>query len=280
MSVANATILVTGAGGSIGSVLTKKLLASEALKVRALDVDEYSLSKLVADVEKNKLERLETCLGDVKDATDVEQAVRGCDIVIHLAAVKMVDISSLHPIPCIKTNVDGTINLVNEAFQQKVRKFMFVSSDKAVDFASVYGATKFLGERIVLWANRYSSSSVKFSVCRFGNVIQSRGNVWEIWEQQKKGGLEITVTHEEMERFFWNVSDAVDFILKTIEIMQGGEIFIAKMPSFKIIDLARQVSSNIKFIGLRPEETLKHKLIADYEKDRLEEHVDMWVIRQ
>jgi len=278
MSIANATVLVTGAGGSVGSVLVKELLKRNASKVQAFDIDEYSLVKLDTEIRNSGLSGMETFLGDVKDASDVERAVRGCSTIVHLAAVKMVDISSYHPIPCIRTNIDGTVNVLSEALKQpSVDKLLFVSSDKAVDFASAYGATKFLGERLTLWAN--SLRRAKISACRFGNVIESRGNVFEIWGEQKEKGQPLTVTHEKMERYFWHVGEAVSFILKTLEIMKGGEIFIPKMKLFNVIDLAREVSRQVRLIGARPEEVLKAKLYADYEEGLLEDLGDMWVIR-
>lgn len=265
-------VLVTGGGGSIGSVLVKKLLDS-GFEVVAFDIDEYALSKFA----EGSLRGLRTFLGDVKDSSDVERAVRGCDAVIHVAAVKMVDVSSYHPIPCIRTNVEGTINLINEALRQRVERFLYISSDKAVDFAGVYGATKFIGERLTLWANTFNRG--KYSVCRFGNVIQSRGNVFEIWEEQRKKGEPLTVTHPEMKRYFWSVNDAVAFILKALKTMKGGEIFIPKMPSYRVIDLAKKISSNIKRIPIRPDEVMEAKLYSDYEKEKLEDLGDMWVIR-
>jgi len=275
MSVANVTVLVTGAGGSIGSVLTKKLLTCNAA-VKAFDIDEYSLATLSEAAGKDTL--LETYLGDIKDVGDVERAVRNCNIIIHLAAVKMVDVSSSHPIPCIETNIRGTINIVNEALRQEVNEFLFISSDKAVNFGSVYGATKFIGERLTLHANFFEHG--KFSVCRFGNVIESRGNVFEIWRRQKEKGETLSVTHPKMERYFWHVDEATAFILKALLMMQGGEIFIPKMQKYKIVDLAHQVSPDFRIVGIRPEELLDAKLYADYEKPVLEDLGDMWVIRQ
>lgn len=274
MSLDRQVILVTGAGGSVGTALIKWMIHSNVKQLRAFDVDEYSLSKLTREV--NDL-RVVTFLGDVKDSSDVERAMRGVDIVVHLAAVKMIDVSSYHPTPCIRTNIDGTINLVNVALKEKVEKFLYFSSDKAVDFASVYGATKFIGERLTLWANSFNRG--KYSVCRFGNIYQTRGNVFEIWEEQKRKRQPITVTHPEMERYFIKMADVAQFVLKVIEVMKGGEVFIRKMSKSKVIDLAKAFSKNIEFVGVRPEERLDAKLYADYEEPFLKDEGDFWVIK-
>jgi len=280
MSIADATcslktFLVTGGAGSIGSFLVRELLKHGAKKVIAFDIDEHSLAVLSRKINDY---RLQAFLGDVKDSSDVERALEGVDIVLHLAAVKMVDVSSYNPLPCIRTNVDGTINMVLGALKEKVSKFLFISSDKAVDFGSVYGATKFIGERLTLWGN--FSKYRTFSVCRLGNVIETRGNVFEIWKEQKETGQPLTVTHPDMERYFWHVEEAVAFILKALETMKGGEIFIPKMSLFKVIDLARKISPEIRLIGVRPEELLKARLITDYEKELLKDEGEYWVIRQ
>lgn len=269
------TVLVTGAGGSIGAALVKALLDSSCL-VKAFDIDEYELAKLASEVSSK---RLSTHLGDVKDFADVEDAIRNTDIVIHAAAVKMVDISNQNPVPCIRTNIDGTLNLIKASLKVSVHKFLLISSDKAVDFAGVYGATKFIGERLVLWAN--SKKAGKFAVCRMGNVMQTRGNVFEIWETQKRKGVPLTVTHPEMERYFWDIRNAVNFVLKVLRIMDGGEVFIPKMPSFKIMDLAKSIPNikGIKVTEIRPDEVLHAKLYSEHEESRLVDKGDMWVLK-
>lgn len=272
------TVLVTGAGGSIGSVVVKELLKLKFVTVKAFDIDEYSLSKLVANLNNAGLGGIRTCVGDIKDRHEVEFAVRDCDLIIHAAAVKMVDISNSNPIPCLKTNVDGTVNLVLEALRQETKRFLLISSDKAVDFRSIYGVTKFIGERLILWAN--SLGIGQFSACRLGNVIETRGNVFEIWREQKGKDEALTVTHQGMERYFWHVEEAVSFILRMLEIMKGGEIFIPKMTLSSVIELAKGISPNIKLVGIRPGEVLKAKLYSDYEKDLLQDYGDFWVIRE
>jgi len=267
-------VLVTGAGGSIGSALVKKLLEQDAIKVKAFDIDEYSLATLARNLNND---HLATCEGDVKDVFDVEYAMRDCNTVVHIAAAKMVDISSNNPVPCLKTNVDGMLNLINQALRQKTSKFLFISSDKAVDFASVYGASKFIGERLTVWANHIGTG--KYSVCRMGNVIESRGNVFEIWKEQKDKKQPITLTHALMERYFWHVNEAVTFILKSLELMKGGEIFIPKMTKYKMIDLAHEYSTNIKYIGLRPDEQLDARLFAPYEEAKLKDYGSLWVLK-
>jgi UDP-N-acetylglucosamine 4,6-dehydratase len=264
-------ILVTGAGGSIGTVLCQKLLA-QGEKVKAFDIDEYSLASL-----HRLLPKVEVCEGDIKDPRNVECAMRNCDAVIHVAASKMVDVSSNNPVPCIRTNVDGTINLIEQAIRQGIGKFVYLSSDKAVDWSSVYGATKFLGERLTLWANRFNQG--RFSVVRMGNVRESRGNVFEIWQEQKQKGEPITLTDKRMLRYFWSVEEATTFILKVFKIMQGGEIFIPNMVKYRMFDVAKTYGSEIKLTGIRPEEQLDAWLYSREEETRLEDRGDMWVLK-
>lgn len=267
-------VLITGGAGSIGSKIVKALLSYNVLTVRVFDVDECSLAKLAREL---KDVRVETLLGDIKDVNDVEMAIENMDIIIHGCAVKMVDVSSFHPIPCIRTNVDGTINLIRAVLKGHVEKCLFLSSDKAVDYASVYGSTKFLGERLFLWAN--SVSDTRFSCVRMGNVVESRGNVFAIWREQKAKGEPITITHLDMQRYFWHVKEAVAFILNSIEKMGGGEIFIPKMELFKILELAQKRGVKIRQVGTRPEEIITPKLYSDMEKDLLEDCGDFWVLR-
>jgi UDP-N-acetylglucosamine 4,6-dehydratase len=266
-------ILVTGAGGSIGAILCQKLL-NQGEYIKAFDIDEYSLANLHRQFPNGKLK---VCEGDIKDWRNVEFAMKNCESVIHIAASKMVDVSSNNPVPCIRTNVDGTINLIEQAIRQNIDKFLFVSSDKAIDWSSVYGATKFLGERLTLWASRFNQG--RFSVIRMGNVRESRGNVFEIWEQQKQKGEPITLTDKRMLRYFWSVNEATDFILKVFGIMEGGEIFIPNMTKYRMIDLAKQFSNKIKVVGIRPEEQLNAWLYSPNEEKHLTDLGDMWVLK-
>ena len=274
MSLDRRTILITGAGGSVGSALVNWLLHTNVKQVRAFDVDEHSLAKQSREF---KDARLVSYLGDIKDNFDVEMSMKDVDVVIHLAAVKMVDVASYNPVSCIRTNIDGTVNMVHWALREKVKKFLYFSSDKAVDFCSVYGSTKFIGERLTLWANTLHQG--KYSVCRFGNIYQTRGNVFETWEEQKSRGQPVTVTDPRMERYFIKLADVIQFVLKVLDLMKGGEIFSRKMDKLNIMELAKTFSKNIEVVGIRPEERLDAKLYADYEEALLKDEGTFWVIR-
>ena len=230
-------ILITGGAGSLGAVLARQLLFEHnARTVRVLDNDEYGLSKLKRTLHSDRLRLL---LGDIRDVDRTRMAVEGADIVFHCAAVKNLEVSEYNPIEACKTNVTGTANVVEAtlAARKPPRKFIFVSSDKAVHHSTLYGATKFVGEKIVLWAQRIQDRTL-FSVARPGNFLTSRGNVFEVWDEQLKEGVPLSITHPDMQRYFISTKAAALFLVEIAQRMRGGEIFIPKMKEEKILDLA------------------------------------------
>jgi len=270
------TILVTGGAGSIGSQLVKKLLDYPVRSVRVFDNDEYGLFRLNRQL---KDERLRLLLGNIIDRERVKLALRGVDNVYHLAAVKNIEISEFNCPQCVRTNVDGTINLIECALESKPKRFLFCSSDKSVDYALLYGATKFLGERIALWAHRVQDDTM-FSVARFPNVRETRGNVFEVFEGQRKRGEPLSLTHPEMRRYVMGVDEAVDFILTATEAMKGGEIFVpADVREYKISDIAKGFSGQVKIIGTRAYEKMAERLMTPEEEKRAVRKGSMWVIR-
>lgn len=271
----NKIILVTGGAGSIGAILVKCLLEYPVNSVRVLDINEHALFNMKRTIKSSKLRLL---LGSILDKERVEMAGKNVDIVFHLAAVKNIEISEFNPIETIDTNINGTVNMIKMAMKNQPKKFINISSDKAVESSTLYGATKLLGERLVSWAGLHLDP-IKFGTVRFGNIFEARGNVFEIWEQEANNKKPISITHPDMERYFFHVEEAVNFILSCLPLVNFGEIFVPKMKSQKIKKLATKLSSKQKIIGLRRGEKLNEMLLSDDEKKRAKEEENMWIIR-
>jgi len=271
----NKTILISGGAGSICSVLVKKLLEYPVGSIRVLDIDEHALFKLKRELSDSRLRLL---LGSVLDKERCERAFQQVDIVIHAAAIKNIEISEFNPIETIDTNVQGTINMIQCAIKNKPKKFINISTDKAADPTTLYGTTKQLGERLTSWAG-YHHIHIKFASLRFANVMETRGNVFDVWEQELKNNKPITITDPKSERYFFKIDEAVDFILKCLLLVKSGEIFVPKMKSYRIIDLANKYSKKHKKIGLRQGEKLKESLLTENEKKIAKETNDMWIIK-
>lgn len=271
----NKTILITGGAGSVGSILTKKLLEYPVRAVRVLDINEHALFQLSHSINDSRLRLL---LGNICDPSRIEIAGTNVDIVFHTAAVKNIEISEFNPFETIETNITGTINMIKMTMKNKPVKFFNISTDKAVDPTTLYGSTKQIGERLVSWASTHIDS-IKFSTIRFGNVIETRGNVFEIWKEQSQASIPLSITDSKMKRYFFHVDEAVDFILQCISLSKGGEIFVPKMKLFDIKDLANTISKNHKIIGTRKGEKLSEILISDTEKKSAVEKDNMWIIK-
>lgn len=272
----NKTILITGGAGSIGTALTKKILKFPVNQVRVIDIDEHALFKLNRECQDKRLRLL---LGNILDKERIEMASQNTDIVIHTAAIKNIEISEFNPIETIDTNVNGTVNLIKTAIKNKPKKFLYVSTDKVVESSTLYGVTKLLGEKITTWAGIHLNPPTKFASVRFGNVIETRGNVFEVWAKEKNSNLPLSITHEEMERYFFHLNEAVDFIINIIPLINTGEIFIPKMKKFKLKKLLKKYSNQYKVIGLRKGEKLSEELMTDDEKKNVIERKDMWIIK-
>jgi len=271
----NKTILLTGGAGSIGSMLAKKLLEFPVKSVRILDVDEHALFKLGRSLKDARLRLL---LGDIQNIDRLDMAGAGTDLVIHLAAVKNIEITEFNPIETINININGTVNLIKMVMKHKPAKFINISSDKSVDSSTLYGTTKQLGERLTTWAGHHVEAT-KFSSVRFGNVMESRGNVFSIWEEETKNKKSISITDPNMKRYFFHVGEAADFILKCLPLIKEGEIFVPKMKLYKIKDLANKISKKQKIIGLRRGEKIEEILLTKDEKNRAIEKKNFWIIQ-
>jgi len=268
-------ILVTGGAGSIGSHLVKSLLKYPIRTVRVLDIDEHALFKLKRAISDKRLRLL---LGSILDKDRIEMAGEKVDIVFHTAAVKNIEISEFNPIETIDTNINGTVNLIKMAMKNKSKKFLNISTDKAAESSTLYGTTKKLGETLTSWAGTHLHG-IKFASTRLGNIVETRGNVFEVWDEEKKDGKSLSITDLNMQRYFFSIDEAVDFILMCLPIINKGEIFVPKMPSYKIKDLAMKVSKNHKIIGKRTGEKIKEILITDEEKKFATEKNNMWIIK-
>ena len=270
----NKTILITGGAGSIGSVLVKKILEFPVKTVRILDIDEHGLFRLKRSIKDNRIRLL---LGSILDKERIEIAANNVDIIFHMAAVKNIEISEFNPIETIDTNINGTVNMIKVAIKSKPKKFVNISTDKAVDPATLYGTTKQLGEKLTSWAGLHVSPT-KFASIRLGNVFETKGNVFEIWHDENKNKKPLSITDIEMKRYFFHVNEAINFILQCLPLVNKGEIFVPKMKSHNVRDLALKISNKHKIIGSRQGEKIEEILISDKEKEKSVERKNMWII--
>lgn len=271
----NKTILITGGAGSIGSEVTKRILNYPVKALRVIDIDEYALFRLKRGINDKRLRPL---LGSILDKDRLELACDGVDIIIHAAAIKNIEISEYNPIETIEVNINGTVNMIKMAMKYKPEKFLYLSTDKSVEPSTLYGTTKQIGERLTSWAGKHTPK-LKCSSIRFGNVFESRGNVMEIWKDQFKNNLSLSITDKSMSRYFFHVDEAADFILDCLLHTNKGEVFVPKMKSYKIKELASKISKKHKIIGIRRGEKISEILITDNEKRHAENRKNMWILR-
>lgn len=259
------TILVTGGTGSFGKAFTKELLKNCKPKaVRIFSRDELKQWEMEKELKDHpNFDVLRFFIGDVRDKDRLFRAMEEVDVVVHTAALKQVPTLEYNPFEAVKTNILGTQNVIECAIDTKVKKAIFISSDKAVNPINLYGATKLVAEKLFIQGNSYAGGrSTRFSVVRYGNVVASRGSVIPLFIEQAKNNI-ITVTDERMTRFWITLEQGVKFVIDCIEKMVGGEIFVPKIQSMKIIDLARTIApqAKIKITGIRPGEKLHEVLI-------------------
>ena len=271
----NKTILVTGGAGSVGSAVVKKLLEYPVKQIRVIDIDEHALFRLNRSIKNKKVRYL---LGDILNKERIEMAGYKVDIIIHLAAIKNIEISEYNPIETVNTNINGTLAMIKMITKNKPKIFLNISTDKAVEASTLYGSTKHLGERLVSWAGIHLNPPTKFATARFGNVIETRGNVFEVWDEEIKNNKPISVTDPSMERYFFHLDEAAEFVLMCIPLVNKGEIFIPKMKSFKLKNMARKFSKNHKIIGVRRGEKIKEILMSKEEKENAIERKRLWII--
>ena len=262
----NKRILITGGTGTFGNEMTNILLSYPIQKLIIFSRDELKQYNMKKKYEDNKnSNKLCFFIGDIRDKDRLDLALYNVDIIFHAAALKRVDSIEYNPIEAIKTNIIGTQNLIEISIKHKVKYFMSISTDKAVNPFNLYGGTKFCLEKLTIAANNLSGGSTKFSVSRYGNVLGSRGSVIEIFHKLKKENKIIQITDPKMTRFTMDIDEAILFVIDNIIHMQGGEIFVPKLQSYNIVNLAKYFSNNYNVVGLRPGEKLHEEMISIYE---------------
>lgn len=258
------TILLTGGTGSFGKAFIADLLRKKSFKgvIRIYSRDEFKQHNLAQQYKGDK--RLRFLIGDVRDLERLILAARDVDIIVHAAALKQVPILEYNPFEAVKTNIIGTQNVIETAISANVKKVILISSDKAVSPVNLYGATKMVAEKLFVDANSLvGGRKIRFSVVRYGNVMGSRGSVVPVFAEQAKSGT-LTITDERMTRFWITLEAGVKLVVDSIAKMTGGEIFVPKIASIKVVDLAKAMGSGakVKIIGIRPGEKIHESLIS------------------
>jgi UDP-N-acetylglucosamine 4,6-dehydratase len=255
-------ILITGGTGSFGTAFVRKVLEEhEPAAIRIYSRDElkqYEMQERFPDP------RLRFLLGDVRSLERLELATRGTDVIVHAAALKQVPACEYNPFEAVQTNVIGAENVVSAAIANNVPKTIALSTDKAVSPVNLYGATKLCAEKIVSQGNAYAGSDgSRFASVRYGNVVGSRGSVVPLFARQAEEG-ELTITDEAMTRFWITLDEAVDFVISGLERMRGGEVFIPRIPSMRVVDLADAIAPGVprRIIGIRPGEKVHETLLT------------------
>lgn len=261
------TVLITGGTGSFGKKFIETILNrfSEVRKVIIFSRDELKQSDLKEKYPPAAFPQLRFFIGDVRDKERVKRACEGVDVIIHAAAIKQVDTAEYNPTECIRTNIEGAENVIHAALECGVKDVIALSTDKACAPINLYGATKLVSDKLFTAANNIrGSKDVRFSVVRYGNVMGSRGSVIPFFMKKKSEGL-IPITHEGMTRFNISLQEGVDMVMYAIEHHLGGEIFVPKIPSYKILDVAKAIAPNCETItvGIRPGEKLHEEMITD-----------------
>ena len=282
----NKVIFITGATGTVGGSILRYIVENFYDDVKAIKVlsrDEYKLFKLVEEFKPlDRNGKIIPRLGDIRDREAIASYLSGVDVVIHSAALKRVEFGEFYPYEVVKTNIEGTKNIVDACIQNKVSRAVLISTDKAVEPTSIYGATKLCAERLFIAANVEERNNFKtlFSIVRFGNIVNSRGSIFEIIQDRKNKGEPIELTHPDMARYWITKEEASKFVVDIIGIMTGGEIFIPKMSYAKVIDIIKELypSAEIVITSPRPGEKINESLISEYEKNIAFDSDNMFVI--
>ena len=280
MDWSNKVVLITGGTGSFGKKLVRILL------------DEYNPAKVIVysrdELKQHEMRsagydapNLRYFIGDVRDLERLRRAFDGVDIVVHAAALKQVPACEYNPMEAIKTNILGSSNVIDAALDTDVSRVIALSTDKAVNPVNLYGATKLAAEKLFIQSNAYAGGrNTRFSCVRYGNVVGSRGSVVPVFLRQRETG-EVTVTDDRMTRFWISLEQGVRFVIRCTEQMHGGEVFVPKIPSMTIVDLAKTIApqAEIKVVGIRPGEKLHEVLISEDEARTTVELEDMFVVQ-
>ena len=273
------TILLTGGTGSFGKAFTETMLKSvHPKKLIIFSRDELKQSEMKATFDDQSIRYF---IGNVRDKDRLKRAMNGVDIVIHAAALKQVPACEYNPLEAVKTNIMGAANIIDAALDTGVTKVLALSTDKAVNPINLYGATKLVAEKLFVQANAYSGTlATRFSCVRYGNVVGSRGSVIPIFKRQRKSGV-VTLTDERMTRFWITLEQVIKFTIDAVELMQGGEVFVPKIPSMQLANVAQAIAPgcNKRIIGIRPGEKLHEVLISKDESRTTLEFDNMYIIQ-
>tara|TARA_B100000029_G_scaffold486918_1_gene541747 strand:- start:4536 stop:5504 length:969 start_codon:yes stop_codon:yes gene_type:complete len=279
MNLTDKTVLVTGGTGSFGRMFTKTILGRYRPKrLIIFSRDELKQSEMARDLSDSCLRYF---IGDVRDIDRLRRALQGVDVVVHAAAMKQVPACEYNPFEAVKTNVMGAANVIEASIDAGVENVVALSTDKAANPINLYGATKLCAEKLFVQGNSYSGSGgTSFSCVRYGNVVGSRGSVVPIFLEQR-ASKNVTVTDERMTRFWITLQQGVDCVLRCLDIMCGGEIFVPKIPSMRIMDLVGAVAPGcqVAFTGLRPGEKVHEVLVSEDEAHHTVELEDLYVIK-
>jgi UDP-N-acetylglucosamine 4,6-dehydratase (inverting) len=266
MDLAGSTILLTGGTGSFGNAFIERMLADHTdVTVRVYSRDELKQYDMRARHADDR--RLRFLIGDVRDRSRMTRAAQGADVIVHAAAMKQVPACEYNPFEAVRTNILGAQHVVDAAIDARVSRVVALSTDKAVNPVNLYGATKLCAERIIVQGNTYASQfPTRLACVRYGNVVGSRGSVVPLFRQQAEAG-ELTITDDRMTRFWITLDQAVDLVLFALDKMTGGEVFVPKIPSMRITDLAEAMAPGVpcRVIGIRPGEKLHEVLLTSDE---------------
>jgi len=277
----NKSILITGGTGSFGKKIIETILSLYAPhRLIIFSRDELKQYEMQQDFESSVMRYF---IGDVRDQERLIQAMNGVDYVVHAAALKQVPAAEYNPMECIKTNIHGAENVIQAALANNVARVIALSTDKAVNPLNLYGATKLASDKLFVAANNISGTKqTKFSVVRYGNVVGSRGSVVPLFQKMiNEGKPFIPITDERMTRFWITIEQGVDFVLKSFARMQGGEIFIPKIPSINIVDLAKSMAPDLplKIVGIREGEKIHEIMCPEDYSSSTYEYKDHFVIK-
>jgi UDP-N-acetylglucosamine 4,6-dehydratase (inverting) len=280
----NKTILVTGGTGSFGkhfiSTVFKKYSPKKMIVFSRDELKQFEMENSSRFKKPEMSEKLRFFIGDVRDLQRLTRAMNGVDIVIHAAALKQVPACEYNPFEAVKTNIYGAQNVIDAAISNGIEKVVALSTDKACAPINLYGATKLASDKLFVAANNFSGGhKIKFSVVRYGNVMGSRGSVIPFFQTRKKDGV-LPVTDERMTRFNITLDDGIDFVLTSLEKMWGGEIFVPKIPSYKILDIAEAIcpKCTIENVGIRPGEKIHEEMITSTDAMNTIEFANYFVI--
>jgi UDP-N-acetylglucosamine 4,6-dehydratase len=285
-NLSQSSLLITGGTGSFGCAFVRHLLQNAPpRRLVVFSRDEQKQDEMAQDLRAafpQRFDNMRFFIGDVRDALRLELAMRDIDYVIHAAALKIVPTAEYNPFECILTNVHGAENVVTAALRTGVKKVIALSTDKAANPINLYGASKLASDKIMVAANNLSGKlGTRFAVVRYGNVVGSRGSVVPLFERLlRKGATTLPITDPRMTRFWISLEQGVDFVLSSLELQQGGEIFVPKIPSMRIVELARVLAPGLRheIVGIRPGEKLHEVMITEDDSRMTLDLSDRYVI--